>query len=190
MRKRFCVLAAALFGLLAFASNALADTPQGKNDDLHVQLLAINDFHGHLEPNTPGSIRYCCEFDTNPAVNRNVVVSRPAGGVEYLATLVKSLRDKNTNTITVGAGDQIGASPLLSGLFHDEPAIEALNAMGLDVSGVGNHEFDEGLAELYRMQFGGCTADTTTCALYRNGVGDPFGGALFQYLAANVFMTG
>ena len=74
---------------------------------------------------------------------------------------LKGLRTANTNTITVGAGDLIGASPLISGLFHDEPAIHALNALGLDVSGVGNHEFDEGLQELYRMQFGGCTASTT-----------------------------
>jgi 5'-nucleotidase len=56
--------------------------------------------------------------------------------------------------------------------------------MGLDVTGVGNHEFDEGLNELYRMQFGGCTPDPTTCAL------GPFGGSLFQYLAANVVFEG
>src|SRR5918912_1733631 len=180
MRKRFCVLAAAVVALLAFTSNALADTPNGKNDDLHVQLLAFNDFHGHLEPNTPGTIRYCCEFDNNAAVKRNVVVSRPAGGVEYLAALVKSLRDRNTNTITVGAGDQIGASPLLSGLFHDEPSIEALNALGLDVSGVGNHEFDEGLNELYRMRYGGCLAPGDFSCM----TGTPFAGSMFEYLAA------
>jgi 5'-nucleotidase len=114
-----------------------------------------------------------------------VVVTRPAGGVEYLATLVKQLRDRNSNTITVGAGDMIGASPLISGLFHDEPAVEALNALGLQVTGVGNHEFDEGIQELYRMQYGGCVAsDPTTCAA------GPFGGALYRYLAANVFFAG
>ncbi|MFL5981222.1 MAG: bifunctional metallophosphatase/5'-nucleotidase, partial [Gaiellaceae bacterium] len=178
--------------LLVLTSTAWAAPPpgKGKDNDTQVQLLAINDFHGHLEPNTPGTIRYCCERDTNPAVNRDVVVTRLAGGVEYLGTLVKSLRDRNSNTLTVSAGDTIGASPLLSGLFHDEPAIEALNALGLQVNGVGNHEFDEGLAELYRMQNGGCTSDATTCALSRNALGPQFGGALFQYLAANVFMTG
>ena len=51
---------------------------------------------------------------------------RPAGGVEYFATHLKGLRTANTNTITVGAGDLIGASPLISGLFHDEPAIHSL----------------------------------------------------------------
>ena len=103
----------------------------------------------------------------------------PAGGVEFLATHIKGLRTPNTNTITVGAGDLIGASPLISGLFHDEPAILALNSLGLDVSGVGNHEFDEGIGELLRMQFGGC-AGADTCQL------EPFPGAVFQYLAANV----
>ena len=69
----------------------------------------------------------------------------PAGGIEYLATHLKALRQRSRNTITVGAGDLIGASPLVSALFHDEPAIEALNSMGLDMTGVGNHEFDEGI---------------------------------------------
>jgi 5'-nucleotidase len=184
------VALALLAAALMVAPSALAKDKPKKDNDTHVQLLAINDFHGHLEANTPGTIRYCCEFDANPTVNRDVVVTRPAGGAEYLATEIKSLRDKNSNTITVGAGDLIGASPLLSGLFHDEPSIEALNALGLEVSGVGNHEFDEGLAELNRMQNGGCTSDTTTCALMRNGLGGPFGGSLFQYLAANVFLDG
>jgi 5'-nucleotidase len=189
MKRGVVTLAVLVLGLLAFVPTAFAANGP-KDNDTHVQLLAINDFHGHLQPNTPGTIRYCCEFDANPAVNRNVVVTRAAGGVEYLATLIKQLRERNSDTITVSAGDTIGASPLVSGLFHDEPAIEAMNALGLQVNGVGNHEFDEGLAELYRMQNGGCTSDTTTCALWRNNLGPQFGGALFQYLAANVFQTG
>ena len=184
MRKLLLVAAAACCLLLA-APAVAANGPKNKDNDTHVQLLAINDFHGNLQPNTPGTIRYCCETDTNPTVNRSVVVTRPAGGIEYLATLVKNLRDRNSNTITVGAGDMIGASPLISGLFHDEPSVEALNALGLEVTGVGNHEFDEGITELYRMQYGGCVAtDPTTCAT------GPFGGALYRYLAANVFFAG
>ena len=50
----------------------------------------------------------------------------------------------------------VGASPLISGLFHDEPTIEALNKLDLDVTSVGNHEFDEGAKELARLQNGGC----------------------------------
>jgi 5'-nucleotidase len=134
-----------------------------------VQLLAINDFHGNLQPPSGSSARV-----VTPTGNVD------AGGVEYLATRIKELRTAHANTITVGAGDLIGASPLLSGLFHDEPTIEAMNSLGLDISAVGNHEFDEGVPELLRMQHGGCHP-VDGCQ-----DGDPFGGALFRYLAANV----
>ena len=104
----------------------------------------------------------------------------PAGGAEYLATHIDALRKQNRNTLVVSAGDNIGASPLVSGLFHDEPTIEAFNAMGVDISSVGNHEFDEGSAELLRMQDGGCHP-VDGCQ-----DGDGFAGADFDYLAANV----
>src|SRR3982751_4714815 len=106
MPRRLLTLAVLVVGLLALVPTAFAANPP-KDNDTHVQLLAINDFHGHLEPSTPGTTRYCCEFDANPAVNRNVVVTRPTGGVAYLATEIKALRDRNSNSITVGAGDQI-----------------------------------------------------------------------------------
>ncbi len=130
-----------------------------------VQLLAFNDFHGHLEPPTGSNGR---------------IGSADAGGVEYLATHLRQLESRNANTLIVAAGDLIGATPLLSALFHDEPTIEAMNAAGLDVASVGNHEFDEGWAELYRMQHGGCHP--------ADGCQDntPFAGASFQYLSANV----
>ncbi len=179
---RALVVAALATAVVALQPAAAAAAKGPKDNDTKVQLLAINDFHGHLEPNTPGTIQVACCVPnaTNTAWTPRTV---PAGGVEYLATHLKGLRTANTNTISVGAGDLIGASPLISGLFHDEPAIHALNALGLDVSGVGNHEFDEGLQELYRMQFGGCFADD-------HCVVEPFPGAFFQYLAANVFRAG
>ena len=180
--RRIAALVAVLAAALGISVPEALAAQGPKDKDTHVQLLAINDFHGHLEPNTPGSIQVgCC----NPVVNASGVQTGwaaqtvPAGGAEYLATHIKSLRTANTNTVTVGAGDLIGASPLISGLFHDEPTIHALNAIGLDVAGVGNHEFDEGLQELLRMQSGGCTAPDH-CML------EPFPGAIFQYLAANV----
>jgi 5'-nucleotidase len=174
MRKRVSVLVVLLAGLLmTLAPAAFAAGPK-KDKDTEVQLLAINDFHGNLQPPSGSSGRIA----TGPTT------AVDAGGVEYLATWIKSLREQNSNTITVGAGDLIGASPLISGLFHDEPTIEAMNALGLDVSGVGNHEFDEGVDELLRMQNGGCHP-VDGCQ-----DGDPFGGALFRYLAANVFYTG
>jgi 5'-nucleotidase len=140
-----------------------------------IQLLAINDFHGNLEP-PAGSAGTVTTLD--PAGNQ---VRVPAGGVEYLATHLREARKGHRNTVTVGAGDLIGASPLLSAAFHDEPTILAMNQVGLEVTSVGNHEFDEGRAELLRMQRGGCRADDGCYDPQR-----PFRGAAFPFLAANV----
>jgi 5'-nucleotidase len=131
---------------------------------VQVQLLAFNDYHGHLEAATPG---------TADGVQ--------AGGGEYLSAKLSELRAGNKYSLTVAAGDLIGGSPAFSGLFHDEPSVESLNAMGLDVSGVGNHEFDEGVTELLRMQDGGCHP---VDGCYFSD--DPYAGADFQWLAANV----
>jgi 5'-nucleotidase len=113
--------------------------------------------------------------------------------VEYLATHVRQLRATNPNTLFVSAGDLIGATPLISAAFHDEPTIEAFNLMGLDYNGVGNHEFDEGVDELLRMQYGNQPQGhqhfgrTDGCHPV-DGCGDntPFEGASFDFLAANV----
>jgi 5'-nucleotidase len=153
--------------LLALAVLLLAAGPvvAAKPTTINVQILALNDFHGNLLPPTGSSGR---------------VGTIDAGGVEYLATHINNLRAANPNTVVVSAGDMIGASPLLSALFHDEPTIEAFNLIGLDFNAVGNHEFDEGAAELLRMQNGGCHP-VDGCQ-----DGDAFDGANFQYLAANV----
>jgi 5'-nucleotidase len=169
--KRLLLLA--LLALVAFPAAAVAG---GKghhhhkhNKHVEVQLLALNDFHGHLEPTTPGTIA--------PAPGAARV---PAGGAEYLATHLRMKERRHRNSLIVSAGDLIGASPLLSALFHDEPTIEAMNKMGLDLNAVGNHEFDEGAAELLRMQRGGC--HPTDGCLDGNG----FRGAKFRFLGANV----
>ena len=127
-----------------------------KTGNISVHILAINDFHGQLEP---------------PSDN--------AGGAEYLATYIKKFKSENQNTIVVSAGDNIGASPLISAHFHDEPTIKALNMMGFDFSAVGNHELDKGLDELMRIQYGGCHPDGCLG-------NSSFEGAHFQYLAANI----
>jgi 5'-nucleotidase len=93
---------------------------------------------------------------------------------------VRELERTNRNSMLVSAGDLIGASPLLSALYHDEPTIEAMNLLGLELNAVGNHEFDEGAVELKRMQRGGCHP-TDGCK-----DGDGFKGADFKFLAANV----
>ena len=96
-----------------------------------------------------------------------------------MATLVRQLREGHKNTIFVAAGDLIGASPFLSAMFHDEPTIESLSMMGLEISAVGNHEFDEGKDELLRMQNGGCHPVDKCQGPH------PFPGAKFHYLAAS-----
>jgi 5'-nucleotidase len=190
MKKLFALLTV-LAAVLVLPGAAAAKPEAGK--ETRVQLLAINDLHGHLAPNTPGTIQVgCC----NPVLNSSGVQTGwtqktvPAGGIAYLATQIKALRATNPNTITVGAGDMIGASPLVSALFHDEPTIEALNKVGMDVSGVGNHEFDEGVDELLRMQYGNQNGGDGCHPVDGCQDGTPFGGSLFQYLAANVFYAG
>jgi 5'-nucleotidase len=146
-----------------FGGGTLLDPPYQLVD---LQLLAFNDYHGYLESNS------------NPGPGN--VGSDPAGGGEYLSTKLKELRVGHQNSLTVAAGDLIGGSPFLSGLFHDEPSVESLNAMDLIVSSVGNHEFDEGVTELLRMQNGGCHP-VDGCYF-----SDEYPGANFQWLAANV----
>lgn len=157
-----------LWGILALAI-ALWLTPLvvATPHKVAVKLIAFNDFHGNLEPANLSFV----------LPNQERV---PAGGVEYLATYIKQLRAKNPNHLVVSAGDSIGATPLLSALFHDEPTIEALNELRLDLNAVGNHEFDQGVKELMRLVKGGCHP--------RDGCrgGTRYGGAKFQYLAANV----
>ncbi|MCC7380372.1 MAG: bifunctional metallophosphatase/5'-nucleotidase [Deltaproteobacteria bacterium] len=144
---------------------------------VEVQILATNDFHGNLKPPSGSSGRIITGPD--PAVNRV-----DAGGAEFLATHIKTRTASNANTVVVAAGDIIGASPLISALFHDEPTIESMNLLGLSIASVGNHEFDEGPDELQRMQYGGCHP-IDGCQ-----DGDDFEGARFQYLAANVRWEG
>lgn len=163
----------------ATAGERTATGPSGPKP-VEIQLLAINDFHGNLEAPSGSSGRVQVGVDAAGAA-----VNVDAGGAEYLATVLSALSaaEKKNNTITVAAGDLIGASPLLSAAFHDEPTIEALGLAGLDYASVGNHEFDEGAAELLRIQDGGCHP-VDGCA---DGTG--YDGADFQYLSANAFVT-
>ncbi|WP_432175748.1 bifunctional metallophosphatase/5'-nucleotidase [Streptomyces sp. Tue6028] len=140
-----------------------------------VQLLSFNDLHGNLEPPSGSSGRVT---ERQPDGTTKTI---DAGGVEYLATHLREARKNHKYSITAGAGDMVGASPLISGLFHDEPTVDALNKLDLDVTSVGNHEFDEGAKELARLQNGGCHP--------KDGCYDDhakFRGADFPYLAANV----
>ncbi len=169
---------AAVLGLATGGTVTQAAPAKPKPTHTQIQLLAINDFHGNLEAPTGSS------------GNINGV---PAGGAAFLATHLKQMRAaaeaKGQDSVTVAAGDLIGASPLLSAAFHDEPTVEALNGMGLEAASVGNHEFDEGWHELLRMQTGGCLPDGDG-QNNQNSCPDParpFQGAKFKYLSANVF---
>ena len=169
---------AAALGSSTTAGAAPRPTPPGP-PPVEVQLLALNDFHGALEPPTGSGGRI--QTGVHPDGS---AVTTDAGGAEYLAAQLAQLESeaRKKNTITVAAGDLIGASPLLSAAFHDEPTIESLSLAGLDYASVGNHEFDEGAGELLRIQHGGCHPQDG-CA-----DGTPFDGAAFQYLSANAFV--
>ena len=165
---------AAVLVLSAVAVSASATPKHRISQTVDLTILAINDLHGNL--NSPGdgsSIPGASDADKAAAV----------GGAANMATLVHALRAKHHNSVFVAAGDLIGASPLLSGLFHDEPTVEALSRMGLEVSAVGNHEFDKGVTELMRMQNGGCHPVDGCKGPH------PFKGAKYRYLAASTIDT-
>ena len=174
-------------GAMVTAIGLIACSGPSATPPVTVSLIGMNDFHGNLQ--TPGSSVTVAD----PASPAGTKVS--AGGIAYMATLVKNIRDQNpSGTVVVAAGDMIGASPLTSALFHDEPTIDALNQIGLEFSSVGNHEFDKGATELRRMQNGGCFPRTTDGSRGVVGVDTcmtdgKFGGAKFKYLAANVVDT-
>lgn len=172
MRLRYWIAPLAALVLIAAGWFIVRSGLVFRRASVDVTILALNDFHGYLQP-PPGGIRI-----DDPA-DRTKKVNVPAGGAEHLATLVKEKRKNKKHSIFVAAGDLIGASPFLSALFHDEPTIESLSIMGLDVASVGNHEFDEGARELRRMQNGGCHP-TDGCRGPH-----PFLGAKFKYLAAS-----
>ncbi|KUL24457.1 bifunctional metallophosphatase/5'-nucleotidase [Streptomyces regalis] len=170
-------------GALAAALPATAEESSAKHGGgstysryQDVQLLSFNDLHGNLEPPTGSSGRL-----TEVQPDGSTKTIEGTGGVEYLATHLRQAREGKKYSITAAGGDMVGASPLISGLFHDEPTIEALNKLDLDVTSVGNHEFDEGARELGRLQKGGCHP---TAGCYVEG--EEFEGADFPYLAANV----
>lgn len=163
------VVPALLLALAGCVAGPAAIAPQ----PVEVQILALNDFHGNIErPAAPVDIE----------VEPGRVVKSTAGGAATIAAELSRLRSGQAHSITVAAGDLIGATPLTSAWFLDEPTIAALGMMGLELASVGNHEFDKGSAELLRIQNGGCEKHTAreACRV------EPFKGAKFRYLAGNV----
>lgn len=167
---------------MAFGGSACAATTAPK-PPFTVKIIGFNDFHGNLE--SPGTFGVTAADTVKPAV----------GGAPYVAGYVAKLKAQNPLNIVVGAGDMIGASPLVSALFSDEPTVESLNRVGLEFTSVGNHEFDKGSAELQRLQSGGCKSDgnggiaSSSCKGATVGTPVPFEGAKFKWLSANVVNT-
>jgi 5'-nucleotidase len=175
MKRSHCLCTAVLLAVLAFGLPA----PCAAADTVPVRIIAINDFHGHLEP---GDNAIQVPHPADPA--RSVALR--SGGAAYIATRVRALRAEVPHSVFVSTGDLIGASPLVSALFRDEPTIEAMNLIGLELNAVGNHEFDQGVAELQRLAAGDCATtprgEVATCA-HPSGRYD---GARFPFIAANV----
>jgi 5'-nucleotidase len=173
IRRLPAFFAALLLG--GCAAQVVPPKPLPQRAPVEVQILAFNDFHGNLETPDPVEVT-----EVDGTKHRLVT-----GGAAHLAAALAGLRIGHADTITVSAGDTIGASPLISANYLDEPTINAMNLMGLEFGSLGNHEFDRGANELKRMQSGGCAKFTRRipCAL------EPFGGAHFRYLAANVVQS-
>ena len=144
-----------------------------------LRLLAFNDFHGHLEKGSNSL------FLPNPGTTATFQVG--AGGAEFLAGKLNELRAGAANSLVISSSDAIGGSPLASAFFRDESAIEAMNLMKVDISVVGNHEFDKGLTELRRIIAGGCSTDVSDPNLSSCSSGTKsYAGAKFGFMAANV----
>ena len=163
--------------LLAAGCATVPTTPRAP---VEVGIVAINDFHGALEPpkqSVPAPLPAAAPLPPNG----NRIVQVPAGGAAWLASAIDGIRAKYANHLTVSAGDMIGASQLASSLFLDEPAVGVMNRIRLDFNAVGNHEFDRGAAELQRLAKGGCQqlSARQPCQL------EQWKGAAFPFLAAN-----
>ncbi len=166
------------FAFAILAALALLAAPATRSQDaaVPVRVIAFNDFHGHLEPG-----ENTIEIPDPAGGGRSRTVR--VGGAAHLATLIARLRAEQPRNVVVSSGDLIGASPLVSGLFHDEPTIEVMNAIGIDFTAVGNHEFDRGVDELKRIAQGGCRDSTGTDK--KSCSRGPYAGARFPFLAAN-----
>ena len=181
-----CLLAAISIGAAANDRDDDRDDRRHghSREPIKIKIIGFNDYHGNLQ--SPGT------FGVNTIVPP---AQRPAvGGAEYLAAYVQRLKAQNPQNVVVGAGDFIGASPLISALFFDEPAVETLNKIGLEFNAVGNHEFDKGATELKRLQSGGCkltngVPDPNSCKGVGSNALGSFDGARFQWLSANVIET-
>jgi 5'-nucleotidase len=156
--------------VLAFVLGGCASPVQ--RAPVSIELVALNDFHGNLEPS---------KYTYTSATGKTETLR--AGGIDALGAALQAWRREYKDLLLVAAGDLVGASPALSSMWADEPSIEAMNLLGLKASSLGNHEFDGGRQELARQQHGGCDSPRPAKACQ---FAPGFGGARYAYLAANV----
>ncbi|KQM22331.1 bifunctional metallophosphatase/5'-nucleotidase [Novosphingobium sp. Leaf2] len=154
--------------------HAAAPVAASAGGPVEVGIIAINDFHGALEPPKAAVMA--------PGPDGKAVAV-PAGGAAWLASAVDALKAEHPNHVVVAAGDLTSASQLASSLHLDEPAVGVMNRIGLEFNAVGNHEFDRGPKELLRLQNGGCEKNTrlAPCTV------ESFKGATYKYLSASTF---
>ncbi|MGZ8314565.1 MAG: bifunctional metallophosphatase/5'-nucleotidase [Telluria sp.] len=138
---------------------------------LELNVVALNDFHGNLEAS-----KFNYTDKGQPATLK-------AGGIDTIGAALQAWRAEDKDLMFVAAGDLVGATPAISSMWADEPTLTAMSMLGMDASSAGNHEFDQGRAELLRQQHGGCESHRAdkACKFEPN-----FKGASFAYLAANV----
>ncbi|MCY4726293.1 bifunctional UDP-sugar hydrolase/5'-nucleotidase [Nocardioides sp. STR2] len=147
-------------GLLAAPLAVVTTAVPAQAAPVDIQILATNDFHGRLLPNTSNG-------------------AQEAGAAQFAGAVKQLESDYPNSTVFTAAGDLIGASTFESFIQRDKPTLDALNIAGLDVSAAGNHEFDAGYDDLVNRVMK--SYDATT---------NPEGGAKWQYIAANVKEAG
>ena len=175
-------LARRLGSWLLAAGLALSGAAHSR-DPVQVRLIGINDLHGNLEASN------LTLFLADPGAPPDAPQLRvQVGGAAALAGMVRKLRAGAPHSFMLAGGDLIGAAPMVSTLFKHESTIEILNDIGLELSALGNHEFDAGEKELQRIIRGGCAASVPESAV-ASCVQSRYQGARFKYIAANVIDT-
>ncbi|MFD7321726.1 bifunctional metallophosphatase/5'-nucleotidase [Streptomyces sp. NPDC059875] len=172
--RRIGVIAASA----TLVGGALSVTPAAADDPIDVQLLSITDFHGYLQPPTPG------QGGRIPAGGGTSVT---VGGAAYLATHLTRLRSGHPNSVFFSTGDNFSGWPFEVDAHQDEPTIEVLNKLGLRFSAVGNHELDVSPEFLVNhMEDGRCFGTVGVDSCFTDSTGRRFHGADFDFLSGNI----
>ncbi|MEV0587015.1 bifunctional metallophosphatase/5'-nucleotidase [Nonomuraea sp. NPDC050310] len=178
-RSRIAVVAAAGLVVLTGPATAAVAARPGPVD---VQVLTLSDLHGYLTPQhnaTDGTIK-------DPTGKVLVV-----GGAPYIATHLERLRAGRDHTLTLAAGDFFSGWPTEVAYHADEPTIEFMNKIKVDVAAVGNHELDRSLEFLRdHMGKGKCFGEIGVDSCFTDSDGQPFRGADFPFSTANIVRKG